>query len=205
MTCGTLHIPIILPGLNKTIALKHPSSVLSIFISRIFATSSVRTRSNMVPTPAWWALLLCTWRPVASSIPSLTTIDRCEKPAIRSSFQPKERINAIQQEVSPSAYNFKHHSQIKAIQRELSPFAHHFKQCICLSYNWLSHWPWPLYNVDDLPARSRMTWSSKGNSVKWGMRLAHSTNVNSCLSAAWQIFVTASFCKVCALIWKHWS
>ena len=105
MTCGTLHIPIILPGLNKTIALKHPSSVLSIFISRIFATSSVRTRSNMVPTPAWWALLLCTWRPVASSIPSLTTIDRCEKPAISSSFQPKERINAIQQEFSPSAYN----------------------------------------------------------------------------------------------------
>lgn len=43
----------ILPGLNSTIALKHPNSVLSIFISRILATSSVRTRSNMVPTPAW--------------------------------------------------------------------------------------------------------------------------------------------------------
>lgn len=49
--------------------------------------------------------------------------------------------------------------------------------------------------VYGLPARSRMTWSSRGNSVKWGMRLAHSTKVNSCLSAAWQMFVTVSFCK----------
>ena len=46
-----------------------------------------------------------------------------------------------------------------------------------------------------LPALSRMTWSSSGSSVKWGIRFAHSTNVNSCLSAAWQILVTASFCN----------
>lgn len=43
------------------------------------------------------------------------------------------------------------------------------------------------------PARSRMTWSSSGRSEKWGILLAHSTRVNSCLSAAWQILVTGSF------------
>ena len=40
-----------------------------------------------------------------------------------------------------------------------------------------------------------MTWSSSGSSMKCGMRLAQSTNENSCLSAAWQMFVTGSFCK----------
>lgn len=44
-----------------------------------------------------------------------------------------------------------------------------------------------------LPARSRMTWSSKVRSEKCGMRLAHSTSVKSCLSAAWHILVTGSF------------
>lgn len=43
------------------------------------------------------------------------------------------------------------------------------------------------------PARRRMTWSSRGSSEKWGMRFAHSTNVKSCLSAAWQMLVTGSF------------
>lgn len=42
------------------------------------------------------------------------------------------------------------------------------------------------------PARSRITWSSSGSSEKWGTLLAHSTSVNSCLSAAWQMFVTGS-------------
>lgn len=44
-----------------------------------------------------------------------------------------------------------------------------------------------------IPARSKMTWSSRGRSEKWGILLAHSTRVNSCLSAAWQILVTGSF------------
>jgi hypothetical protein len=44
-----------------------------------------------------------------------------------------------------------------------------------------------------LPARSKMTWSSKVRSEKWGMRLAHSTRVKSCLSAAWHMLVTGSF------------
>lgn len=48
-----------------------------------------------------------------------------------------------------------------------------------------------------LPARSRMTWSSRGSSEKCGILLAHSTKVKSCLSAAWQIFVTGS------LVWKN--
>lgn len=49
------------------------------------------------------------------------------------------------------------------------------------------------------PARSRMTWSSRGSSEKCGILLAHSTKVKSCLSAAWQILVTGS------LVWggKH--
>lgn len=37
-----------------------------------------------------------------------------------------------------------------------------------------------------------MTWSSSGSSEKCGMRLAHSTSVKSCLSAAWQMLVTGS-------------
>ena len=69
-------------------ARRQPSSVLSIFSSRIFATSSVRTRSKMAPTPAWCAVLRWTCRPVDSRMPSVTAIDRCEKPAISSSFQP---------------------------------------------------------------------------------------------------------------------
>lgn len=45
-----------------------------------------------------------------------------------------------------------------------------------------------------------MTWSSRGSSEKWGILLAHSTSVKSCLSAAWQMLVTGS------LGWrKQWS
>lgn len=44
----------------------------------------------------------------------------------------------------------------------------------------------------NIPARRRMTWSSSGSSEKWGILLAHSTKVKSCLSAAWQMFVTGS-------------
>ena len=77
-----------LPGLKSTMARRQPSSVLSMFISLILATSSVSTRSKMVPTPAWWALLRWTWRPVASRMPSFTWMERCENPPISSSFQP---------------------------------------------------------------------------------------------------------------------
>lgn len=42
------------------------------------------------------------------------------------------------------------------------------------------------------PALSKMTWSSRGSSEKWGILLAHSTRVKSCLSAAWHMFVTGS-------------
>lgn len=52
-------------------------------------------------------------------------------------------------------------------------------------------WKFPT-QPEHLPARSRMTWSSKGSSEKWGILLAHSTSVKSCLSAAWQMFVTGS-------------
>lgn len=38
-----------------------------------------------------------------------------------------------------------------------------------------------------------MTWSSRGNSEKWGILFAHSTKANSCLSAVWQMLVTASW------------
>lgn len=44
--------------------------------------------SKMEPTPALWALFLWTWRPVANRMPSFTVTERCEKEAIRSSFQP---------------------------------------------------------------------------------------------------------------------
>lgn len=47
------------------------------------------------------------------------------------------------------------------------------------------------------PARSRITWSSRGRSENWGILLAHSTKVKSCLSAAWQILVTGS------LVWER--
>lgn len=51
---------------------------------------------------------------------------------------------------------------------------------------------YPTLVWEGLPARSRMTWSSRGNSEKWGILFAHSTRVKSCLSAAWQMFVTGS-------------
>lgn len=38
-----------------------------------------------------------------------------------------------------------------------------------------------------------MTWSSRGREEKCGILFAHSTSVNSCLSAAWQMLVTGSF------------
>ena len=44
----------------------------------------------------------------------------------------------------------------------------------------------------NLPALRRVTWSSRGSSVKCGILLAHSTNVKSCLSAAWHMLVTGS-------------
>lgn len=42
----------------------------------------------MAPTPALWALFRWTWSPVARRIPSFTAMDRCEKEAMSSSFQP---------------------------------------------------------------------------------------------------------------------
>lgn len=50
-------------------------------------------RSKMEPTPALWALLLWTWRPVANRMPSFTVTERCENEAIRSSFQPACKKN----------------------------------------------------------------------------------------------------------------
>lgn len=84
-----------IPGLNSTMALRQASSDLSIFISLILATSSVRTLSNIRPTPAWWAESRVTWRPEAKIITSCTESDLWEKLAMRSSFQPTtaERIN----------------------------------------------------------------------------------------------------------------
>lgn len=103
------------PGLKRTMARRQPSSVLSISMSFILDTSSVRTLhdrkaanmetkrrsqemilhlfatylSKIEPTPALWALLRWTWRPVASRMPSFTVTERCEKEAMRSSFQPE--------------------------------------------------------------------------------------------------------------------
>lgn len=42
----------------------------------------------MAPTPALWALLRCTCSPVARRMPSFTAMERCEKEAMSSSFQP---------------------------------------------------------------------------------------------------------------------
>lgn len=56
--------------------------------SLIVNSSLATNRSKMDPTPALCALLLWTWRPVASRMPSFTVTERCEKEAIRSSFQP---------------------------------------------------------------------------------------------------------------------
>ncbi len=50
--------------------------------------------SKMAPTPALWALSLCTWRPVASRMPSFTAMERWEKDAISSSFQPDGQMKA---------------------------------------------------------------------------------------------------------------
>lgn len=54
-------------------------------ILHVFATYL----SKIEPTPALWALLRWTWRPVASRMPSFTVTERCEKEAMRSSFQPE--------------------------------------------------------------------------------------------------------------------
>lgn len=98
------------PGLNNITERKHPSSVLSIFISRILATSSVRTRSKMVPTPAWWAELRWTVRPVAKTMPSLTSTERWEKAAISSSFQPASYCNKFTLNGTLEAKIFSSHS-----------------------------------------------------------------------------------------------
>lgn len=68
--------------------LRHPSSVLSIFISRILDTSSESTRSNIVLMPDCCAVFRCTVVPVAKTIPSFTSMERWEKAAISNSFQP---------------------------------------------------------------------------------------------------------------------
>lgn len=44
--------------------------------------------SKMEPTPALWALLRCTCKPVARRMPSCTDTERWEKEAMSSSFQP---------------------------------------------------------------------------------------------------------------------
>ena len=47
-----------IPGLKRIMARRQPNSAMSSFISRIFDTNSVRTRSNIAPTPAAWAKCL---------------------------------------------------------------------------------------------------------------------------------------------------
>lgn len=47
--------------------------------------------SKMAPTPALWALFRWTCSPVARRIPSFTAMDRWEKEAMSSSFQPGRR------------------------------------------------------------------------------------------------------------------
>lgn len=47
--------------------------------------------SKMAPTPALWALFRWTCSPVARRIPSFTAMDRWEKEAMSSSFQPEGR------------------------------------------------------------------------------------------------------------------
>ncbi len=54
--------------------------------------------SKMAPTPALWALFLCTWRPVASRMPSFTVMERWENDAISSSFQPDGQMKAAKDE-----------------------------------------------------------------------------------------------------------
>lgn len=51
--------------------------------------------SKMAPTPALWALFLCTCSPVASRMPSFTEMERWEKEAIRSSFHPVGRATGL--------------------------------------------------------------------------------------------------------------
>lgn len=60
--------------------------------------------SKMAPTPALWALFRWTCSPVARRIPSLTAMDRWEKEAMSSSFQPGEGAHgqaAVSRPLSP--------------------------------------------------------------------------------------------------------
>lgn len=64
-------------------------NILVLYISqKDMLCSDVCYLSKIAPTPALWALFLCTCRPVASRIPSFTEMERWEKDAISSSFQP---------------------------------------------------------------------------------------------------------------------
>lgn len=68
--------------------LRHPSSVLSIFISRIFATNSESIRSNIPNAPACCAEPRFTVISIVRTILSFTSMERWEKAAISNSFQP---------------------------------------------------------------------------------------------------------------------
>ncbi|TNN57126.1 hypothetical protein EYF80_032711 [Liparis tanakae] len=135
----------------------------------------------MAPTPALWALLRWTCRPVASRMPSFTEMERWENDAIRSSFQPvggfKRSVRGETNEDVPEDGDTRSASTRRDITHSLRQTDN--RSC----RRGRSH---------DSPARSRMTWSSRASSEKWGILLAHSTSVNSCLSAAWQMLVTGS-------------
>lgn len=189
----------------------------------------------MDPTPALCALLLWTWRPVASRMPSFTVTERCEKEAMRSSFQPVlrgkgqmswkswtimlEGLGGVFLLFSWVKKNFVRYFEpfsqpLSTMCKNISHISHQQRSVFCRT-----HWHIYRYIFLDLarhsamvlqlyytvciracnlpiPARRRMTWSSRGSSEKWGILLAHSTRVKSCLSAAWQILVTGSLvCK----------
>lgn len=76
---------------TKIISVPDFSEDISTEFKKKVELSLATNRSKMDPTPALCALLLWTCRPVASRMPSFTVTDRCEKEAIRSSFQPGER------------------------------------------------------------------------------------------------------------------
>lgn len=119
----------------------------------------------MAPTPALWALFLCTCSPVASKIPSFTEMERWEKEAIRSSFQPVGQSHRVSEPITViesvrESVTRASESVSERVSKSATEAATGVSELVCA--DGIDH----VDKVLPSPARRRMTWSSSGSSEK---------------------------------------
>ena len=180
------------------IAFKHVNSARSIFNRFILTLSSERIRSNIGATPAWCALFRCNVKfgPKHINCGGRTGARRSIVPSafVRSAskYWSHSRLEKI------NWFNIKFHknAQIPSIQK----MSQNFKPTSILRHATVA------MSNSFQPARNNVTWSSRCNWAKWGIRRAYSINWYNCLLTIWQRCDTAPWRWISRWIkWFQWQ